>query len=94
MSYFQYHNCELTETRGRILGSFKSKESNVLFEYAHNVEQGGFASEFPHKIALQNGTEFRYARVGETVAYIVVEEGKYGEPVCEKWQIKAHRKYA
>ena len=94
MAYCSYHNGELTVTRGKVLGSFKHKDSGILFEYVENLEFGsGFGRAFPHKLAVLDGKEFRYAKVLTTVAYVVVDE-ECGEVVVEKWQLKGKREYA
>ena len=36
---------------------------------------------------------FRYAKVLQTVAWIVVDEDENGDAVYEKWEIKQHRNY-
>jgi hypothetical protein len=93
MAYFGYHNAELTDAKGRILGAFKNKETNVLFEYSANTDvDHDFYRMIPHKIALDNG-QFRYATVEKTVAYVIVDENEKGMPVYEKWFIKQHKKY-
>ena len=33
------------------------------------------------------------AKVLKTVAYILLDEDEYGEPVIEKWKIKKHNVY-
>ena len=96
MAYFQYHNGQVDEKYGRglILGQFKHKETDVLFEYAANTDMDhDFYRMMPHKIAVNNGKEFRYATVGVTVISVIVDEDEKGMPVYEKWHIKSHKKY-
>tara|TARA_R100000951_G_scaffold102070_1_gene93997 strand:- start:606 stop:899 length:294 start_codon:yes stop_codon:yes gene_type:complete len=80
-----------------VLGSFVEKLVGKDHEYSANtdLESGWsatwdqFAKEFPHKLWTLDG--FRYARILKTVAYIVVDEDEYGNPVVQKWNIKRHK---
>ena len=95
MGYFNYHNGEINEAagRGRILGQFKEKEHGFTFQFSVNTDKLYFCKNFPHKIAIENGDSFRYAMVGKTVAYIVIDEDALGNPVIQKWFLKSHRLY-
>jgi len=77
-------------------GAFVEKSAGNTFEYSTNDERADWC-DYPHKVwvgGLVNDQGYRYATVKKTVAYVVVDEDEYGEPVVEKWQIKAHREYA
>ena len=79
-----------------IIGGFVEKSAGNYFEYQSNPEKGMFCSGYPHKVwvtspikGLDSG--WRYARILKTVAYVVIDEDQYGQPVIEKWHIKNHR---
>lgn len=81
-----------------ILGQFREKDSDNLFEFAQRrpgVDHGAFAPGFPHLIYVGQNGETRVGRVLKTVAYVVVDEDSRGDPVIEKWQVKprSHREY-
>jgi len=91
MAYAPYAAC----LKKLVKGCFKHAKSGAFFEYAE-LEKGEFAP-FPGymmKVYCGPFEEWRYAKVVASRAYVVVEEGPAGEPVVEKWVIKAHRKYA
>ena len=85
---------------GSIIGCFREKDCDNLFEFSHNQDLDEvWAYRFPHKIWVttpQDGIDcgFRYGTVKKTVAYLAVDEDEFGEPVMEKWYIKNHREYA
>jgi len=86
----------LTYTENPI-GSFVEKSAGNTFEFSVNDEQGEMP-EWPHRVwvasgKIANDSGWRYAKVMQTVAYIVVDENDYGEAVVEKWNIKNHREY-
>lgn len=86
----------LTYTENPI-GAFIEKSAGNTFEFSYNDEQGE-APEWPHRVwvasgKIANDSGWRYAKVMQTVAYIVVDENDYGEAVVEKWYIKNHREY-
>jgi len=79
------------------IGAFKEKSAGNTFEFSANDDQGDMA-EWPHRVwvasgKIANDSGWRYAKVMKTVAYIVVDENDYGEPVVEKWYVKNHRTY-
>jgi hypothetical protein len=53
---------------------------------------------YPHRVWVSenpvNDSGWRYALVKKTVVYIVVDEADDGQPVVQKWSIKAHRIYS
>ena len=51
----------------------------------------GTWEQFPHVLFTNDG--IRYANVKKTVAYIAVNEDKYGAPVVEKWSIRSLVEY-
>ena len=80
-------------------GAFIEKDHGNLFEYDLHGEDT-FAG-YPHRVWVsdapvdeQNDSGWRYALVKKTVAYIVVDEDESGQPVVQKWSIKAHRIYS
>ncbi|MHB8071882.1 MAG: hypothetical protein ACYDHF_08060 [Candidatus Cryosericum sp.] len=76
----------------RTSGQFDNAETGKVFEYADLIEMPEIDDaypSFPHVVFVGHGGEgYRYARVGKTVAYVVIDEDDYGEPVVEKWKIK------
>ena len=72
-----------------IAGCFQNKETKKSFEFRKS--EGNFAG-MPHEVFVgdgsTNGNQIRFARVLNTVAYVVVDEDEYGAPVIEKWNIK------
>jgi len=81
---------------GSILGCFREKDSGNFFEYSTNNES--VFPDQPHKIWVTNPMEgidsgFRYGKVLKTVAYIVIDEDEYGQPVLQKWNIKERNEY-
>lgn len=81
MAYFQ----DSTD----VVGQFQEKEYKMYFEYVPaEPESWGETFGFPFKIVVGSLGETRYAKVYKTVAYVVVNEDEYGNPVIEKWQIK------
>jgi len=77
-----------------IVGVFTEVDNKLTFEYSRL--RANEVSPFPGyetKVWLFNG-EFRWARILQTVAYIVTDENPDGSPVHEKWNIKNHRVYA
>jgi len=69
------------------LGQFKEKTYGNTFNYRATTTRL-FGDEFPHEIYVGPLGETRFANVKKTVAYIVIDEVDYGEPVIEKWHIK------
>ena len=73
------------------IGSFRHRETDVFFEYAdRNEVEPGWLEGHPYVIFMSDGT-YRQAGILKTVAYVVVDEDEYGNPVTEKWQIKQHK---
>ena len=88
-----------------IIGSFESKETGKFFEYSEAKEEDwvayadyGLKSEYVHRVWVTTPWKmdrgFRMAKVLKTVAYILLDEDDYGEPVIEKWKIKKHNVYS
>ena len=73
------------------IGRFIEKETGIPFEYSINDDQIPFGEEFPHQVWVHDG--YRYADVKKTVAYIVLDEDEYGQPVVVKWHIKGNIQY-
>jgi hypothetical protein len=77
----------------KAIGEFVLPEYKTHFEYRIStgdvVGQGtwGIDNGFIHEIAVCDGS-VRFANVKKTVAYVVVDQDMYGEPVVEKWNIK------
>lgn len=81
------------------IGCFVEKDTGNYFEYSVNddMDMPNFY-QFPHKVWVGGGgvcgmTGYRYAKVGKTVAYIVIDEDEYGEAVTEKWNLKKNTEY-
>jgi hypothetical protein len=72
-------------------GAFIEKDHGNLFEYDLH---GTFAG-YPHRVWVSenpvNDSGWRYALVKKTVVYIVTDEADDGQPVVQKWSIKAHQ---
>ena len=86
-----------THTKAPV-GRFVEKDTGNYFEYSLNDEPMNFGEDFPHKVwvggsGVAGMTGWRFANVLKTVAYIVVDEDEYGEPVVEKWYIKQNVAY-
>lgn len=82
-----------------VLGRFVEKDFGKTFEYSKNEHlvlappaHGGKNIEFTHKIWVGPLGEYRFARVGKTVAHVIVDENDFGY-VVEKWIIKQHVEY-
>jgi hypothetical protein len=77
-------------------GAFIEKDHGNLFEYDLHGEET-FAG-YPHRVWVSenpvNDSGWRYALVKKTVVYIVTDEADDGQPVVQKWSIKAHRIYS
>lgn len=72
------------------IGEFVEQDFGKYFSYRHSDELT-FGDDFPHEIAVLDG--YRFAKVKKTVAYVIVDEDKDGQPVIEKWNIKNHKFY-
>jgi hypothetical protein len=68
-----------------VAGEFENEFAR--FEYRKNANPEW--SDMPHEVAMSDGS-FRFAKVLKTVAYIVIDEDEFGEPVIEKWNIKTN----
>ena len=85
--------------RGLTRGQFREADHGHTFEYSAPKE-GEFQPfrEYPSKVYVggsgAGGDQgFRWAKVLQTVAYIVTDEDANGNPVVEKWNIRGHRRY-
>lgn len=79
---------------GSILGAFRSKETDALFEFsAAKEDEKVFGARFAHKVWVDNGESFRFAEVKKTVAFVVVDEAEDGSAVVEKWATKGFRSF-
>jgi hypothetical protein len=93
MSIAPYHN-EHNMSAPRILGEFRLCDASGVFEYSDRPagDRGGVWAEYPQRIFTADGD--RAARVGKTVAYVVIDEAADGSPVVEKWKLRGHRVFA
>ena len=87
-----------TNTIKRVIGTFKNKEHGTSFDYEANTPNDSWLPivDYPHRVWVSSFFEdsgWRYANVKKTVAYIVLDEDEYGQPVIEKWSIKNHITY-
>lgn len=80
------------ENDNTIVGCFREREFDNLFEFSVNDDYTEFGEQFPHKLWVSDGS-YRYAHVLKTVAYVSVDENDDGTPKIEKWFIKNWRKY-
>ena len=78
----------------KVVGVFVEKSVGNYFCYSANTEDS--SKEWPYKVwvthpilGLDSG--WRYAKVLKTVAYLMVDEDEYGDPVVEKWLIKNNK---
>jgi|TARA_R110000787_G_scaffold198055_1_gene309238 hypothetical protein len=81
---------------GSIIGGFREKDYYHFFEFSKNDPDHLLDGvHYPHKVWVGDvfGSPYRYATVKKTVAYILVDEDEYGEPVVEKWAIKEQTVY-
>lgn len=82
-----------------LLGEFRERESDNVFEYAVRPDDGvDFAPNCPHIVYVTKAVDgidqgYRYAKVHGRFAWIAVDESEFGTPVYEKWDIKGHHKY-
>jgi len=83
----------------RVIGTFKNKAHGTSFDYESNTPDDSWLPvvDYPHRVWVNcnpiNDSGWRYAKVKKTVAYIVLDEDQYGQPVIEKWSIKNHITY-
>ena len=82
-----------------LIGIFTESTKGFEFEYEPNDPSDSWLPmvNYPHRVWVAtrpiNDQGWRYAHVKKTVAYIVVDEDDYGQPVIEKWAIKKNRIY-
>ena len=77
------------------IGLIREKEFGNEFYYSLNDPKDSWLPvvNYPHRvwvgrdIELVNDQGWRYANVKKTVAYIVIDEDEYGQPVIEKWSL-------
>ena len=85
-------------------GSFVEKSCGKFFEYdlvpagESTGDHAASVSGYPHRVWVSenpvNDSGWRYALVKKTVAYIVTDEDENGQPVVQKWSIKAPQIYS
>jgi len=83
--------------RGVVLGSFVERERGKRFEFLdRGADYVGICSDFPHLVCVADvvGWPYRFARVLQTVAYVVTDEAADGSPIVQRWEIKSRRDYA
>lgn len=85
-------NGQIPSPHPLVLGQFRHKETDAVFEFADRRWFNDDHSEFPHIIYMVDGST-RLAKVLKTVTYVVVDEGEFGKPVIEKWPTKQYRPY-
>ena len=92
MAYSPYCN-ERGMIEPRVLGEFRLTDASGVFEYSERPagDRGDVWVEYPHRIFTADGD--RAARVGKTVAHVVIDEAADGSPVVEKWTLRRHRAY-
>ena len=70
------------------LGSFREKEFGNIFEFSGHSGN----PDYPHRVFVDGGLSWRYAKVLKTVAYVIVDEDDGGF-VVQKWFTKNYRSY-
>lgn len=78
----------------RIAGYFRHAETKKEFEYSKPLPDDKVVfTGFDRQVWVGPLQETRWAKVLETVAYIVVDEDENGWPVTERWPLSKHRHY-
>lgn len=75
-----------------VVGTFVEKDTGNVFEFS-TADQPVFPG-FDHRVwvgGVVNDQGYRFARVLKTVAYVVVDEDEFGQPVVERWFIHKRR---
>jgi|DEB0MinimDraft_4_1074332.scaffolds.fasta_scaffold129381_3 hypothetical protein len=88
MGFAPYTNDRLPADECPVLGCFREKEFDHLFEFTDAVNSP--FDGFNHVIFVGDNQR-RFAKVLKTVAYVVCDVD--GEPVVQKWKIKEHKEY-
>ena len=96
MSFAPYHNGNLPDHHGRILGMFNNSETGAAFEFAeraacHYWPQANKA-DWPHVIFMADGST-RVCRVLKTRVHVAIGRNASGAPISEMWLIKQFRTY-
>jgi hypothetical protein len=93
---------------GSIVGRFVEVDHGNTFEFsleperylAPDLMKAGRNAIYPHRVWVADPNQrvageqgWRHALVKATVAYIVVDEDEFGQPVVQKWKIKNHTLY-
>lgn len=90
------------DQEGTILGCFREKDHDRLFEFSVNDDGCEFGANYPHKVWVTTPKEgidqgYRYAKVLKTVCYILTDNWDWnnrdGGPTLERWYIKNHSLY-
>lgn len=72
-----------------VIGAFKERSKGHDFQFRKTEDQWAIDLGYPYEVCCGD-SEIRYARIHKTVAYIMVDEDEYGDPVIEKWSIKMY----
>lgn len=98
MAFAPIRDMDLRLTRGE----FREADYGNWFNYSA-PEEGEFRpdtipAEYDVKVYVGDGNingdqGFRWAKVLQTVAYIVTDEDENGNLVVEKWFLKSHNRY-
>ena len=90
---------------GSIIGGFEEKTCKNFFEFsaASTEEIDNSFGTIAHRIWVTTPMTshaghtldcgYRLGNVLKTVAYLIVDEDEFGEPVVGNWYIKKHREY-
>lgn len=73
-----------------VKGQFREKVFGKVFQFG-DTELSPFEG-FTQLICVADYS-YRYCNIKKTVAYIVVDEDDYGNPIVQKWNIKSHTLY-
>ena len=90
---------------GSIIGGFEEKTCENFFEFsaASAEEIDNSFGTISHRIWVTTPWKshaghtmdcgYRLGNVLKTVAYLIVDEDEFGEPIVKKWNIRNHREY-
>jgi len=73
-----------------LIGTFSHAETGARFDYTEAKRYPLPGCEF--EVWMSDGST-RTARILKTVAYVAIDEDENGQPVFEKWPLRAHHQY-
>jgi hypothetical protein len=92
MAYAKYYNTP-GMTAPRVLGEIDVRDG-ARFEFSERPahDRANAWPDYPLRVFTCDGD--RAARIGRTVAYVIIDETPDGSPVVERWALKNRRDYA